>query len=62
MMFICRKRKDNYLTGTAMAPWKEDPKFKVWKSENNMVMSWLINFMNNEIGENFMFYVRAKDI
>ena len=37
-------------------------KFKVWKSENNMVMSWLINFMNNDIGENFMFYGRAKDI
>ena len=62
MMFICRKGKDNYLTGTAMAPRKEDPKFKVWKSENNMVMSWLINFMNNDIGENFMFYGRAKDI
>ena len=27
-----------------------------------MVMSWLINSMTNEIGENFLLYVTAKDI
>ena len=35
---------------------KEDPKFKGWKVENNMVMSWLINSVNNDIGENFILY------
>ena len=30
---------------------KEDSKFKEWKTENNMVMSWLINSMNNDVGE-----------
>ena len=27
-----------------------------------MVMSWLINSMNNDIGENFLLYETAKDI
>ncbi|KAL6323004.1 hypothetical protein AAG906_023621 [Vitis piasezkii] len=55
-------RKDDYLTGAVTAPPPEDPKFKTWKSENSMVMSWLINFMTNEIGEDFMFYETAKEI
>ena len=62
MMFVCGEGKDDYLTGAAKAPSKEDPKFKVWKTENNMVMSWLINSKNIEIGENFMFYGTAKEI
>ena len=35
---------------------KEDPKFKEWKVQNNMVMSLLINLMNNDMGENFVLY------
>ena len=62
MMFICGKGKDDYLTGVASPPTKEDPKFKGWKAENNMVMSWLINSMNNEIGKNFLLYETAKEI
>lgn len=53
MMFVCGKMKDDYLTGVAAAPNKDDPKYRARKSENNMVMSWLINSMVNEIGENF---------
>ncbi|RVW90308.1 hypothetical protein CK203_036736 [Vitis vinifera] len=56
MMFICGKSKDDHLTRAVTIPKKEDPTFKVWKSENNMVMSWLINSMTNEIGENFLPY------
>ena len=41
---------------------KTDPKFRVWKTENHMVMSWLINSMNTDIGENFLFYGTAKEI
>ena len=62
MMFICRKRRDDHLTGLTVPPSKEDPKYKTWKSENNMVMSRFINSMTNEIGENFLLYVTAKDI
>ena len=61
-MFICGKGKHDYLTGTVPCPTKEDPKFNVWKAENNMVMSWLINSMNNDIGENFILYEMTQEI
>ncbi|EXB70633.1 hypothetical protein L484_023818 [Morus notabilis] len=49
MMYICGKGKDEYLTGEIIPPKEGDPTFRLWKTENNMVMSWLINSMTNEI-------------
>ena len=62
MMFICGKSKYDHLTRAITIPKKEDPTFKVWKLENNMIMSWLINYVTNEIGENFLLYGTAKEI
>ena len=62
MLFICGKGKEDYLTGDTTAPDKKEPTYKGWKAENSMVMSWLINSMNNDIGENFLLYENAKDI
>ncbi|KAK2972599.1 hypothetical protein RJ640_007068 [Escallonia rubra] len=61
-MFISGKGKEDYLTGTIETPSKDDPIYKKWNPENHMVMSWLINTMNLEIGQNFMFYETAKEI
>ena len=61
-MYICRKGKDEYLTGEVISPPTGDPKFKKWKTENNIVMSWLVNSMTNEIGENFLLYNTTHDI
>lgn len=60
-MIIFGKGKDDYLTGVATRPQKADPKFKECNPENNMVMSWPIN-LNIEIGEDLMFYGKAKKI
>lgn len=62
IMFICGKGKDEYLTSTTKSPAINDPKFKSWKAENNMVMSWLINSMNNDVGENFLLYETTSEI
>ncbi|XP_059649898.1 uncharacterized protein LOC132295608 [Cornus florida] len=62
MMYVCGKGKDDYLTGEITAPAKEDPKFKTWKAENMMVMSWFVNSMTTEVGENFMFYATTKEM
>ncbi|XP_075475242.1 uncharacterized protein LOC142505984 [Primulina tabacum] len=61
-MFICGKSKDDYITGVATAPKEDDSTFKAWKANNNMVMSWLVNSMNPEIGENFLLYSTAAEI
>ena len=61
-MFICGRGKDEYLIGEIVPPKNVDPKFRTWKVENNLVMSWLINSMTNEIGENFLLYSTAQEI
>ncbi|XP_073311360.1 uncharacterized protein [Primulina huaijiensis] len=61
-MFICGKSKDDYITGAATAPKEDDSTFKAWKANNNMVMSWLVNSMTPEIGENFLLYATAAEI
>lgn len=62
MMFICGQGNDDYLTGVA-PKWKiDDPMYKVWKTENNMVMLWLINSITNEVGENFILYETTQEI
>ncbi|XP_024027458.1 uncharacterized protein LOC112093390 [Morus notabilis] len=61
-MYICGKGEDEYLTGKIILPLEGDPKFRLWKTENNMVMSWLVNSMTNEIGENFLLYSTVREI
>ncbi|KAL6311476.1 hypothetical protein AAG906_012064 [Vitis piasezkii] len=61
-IFICGKGKEEYLTGAIVQPKEDAPGYRTWKLENSMVMSWLINSMTNDIGENFMYYGTAKEI
>ncbi|KAF7825162.1 Retrovirus-related Pol polyprotein from transposon RE1 [Senna tora] len=42
------KGKEDYLTNSTKHQ-PDDPKFKTWNAENQMVMSWLINSMDLEI-------------
>ncbi|XP_022857417.1 uncharacterized protein LOC111378451 [Olea europaea var. sylvestris] len=62
MMFINGRSRDDCLTGVAAQPSSSDPIFRVWRAENNLVMSWLIGSMTTEIGENFLLYTTAKEI
>ncbi|KAL4562842.1 hypothetical protein LXL04_026873 [Taraxacum kok-saghyz] len=61
-IFIGGKGKEEYLSDDLVQPEEKSPEFKRWKAENNMVMSWLLNTMIPEIGEQFMFYKTASEI
>lgn len=61
-MFIIGRGKDDYLYGDITVPSPTDPRFRQWRSENSMIMSWLISSMTPEIGENFMLYTTAAEI
>ena len=54
MMYVRVKGKDDHLTGEKEGPSKDDPKYKLWKSKNK-IMSWLVNFMEKDMGLTFMF-------
>ncbi|GAV56850.1 UBN2_3 domain-containing protein [Cephalotus follicularis] len=62
MIFIYGKGKDDYITGTAISPEESSARYRMWKAENHMVMSWLLNSMTIKMGENFMYYQIAKEI
>ena len=61
-MFVCGRGKDGHLTGETAAPEATDPKFRSWKTDNHLVMSWLINSTTTQVGENFLLHKRAKEI
>ncbi|KAL5574355.1 hypothetical protein UlMin_023952 [Ulmus minor] len=61
-IYIYGRGKDEYLTGEVYIPAATEPKYQTWKIENHMVMSWLINSMTTEVGENFLLYKIAKEI
>ena len=62
MMFINGKGRDDYLTGAVVQPNTSDANYKLWGSENNMVMSLLINSMTMEISESFLLYSTVQEI
>lgn len=62
MMFIYGNGKKEFLSGSSKHPASTDGKFKSWNAENNMLMSWLINSMVLDIGENVLLYSSAKEI
>ena len=62
LMYVCGKEKEEDLTDEISIPKKSDPKYRIWKKENHMIMSWLINSMKIEVVENFLLYKIAKEI
>ncbi|RVW73200.1 Retrovirus-related Pol polyprotein from transposon RE1 [Vitis vinifera] len=62
LMFIRGKEKDDYITGASAAPETTASTYKKWIAENNMVMSWLVNSMTTDIGENFLSFDTTKEI
>lgn len=38
LMFICGKGKDDHITGMEKPPKEEDPGYRVWKTNNSMVV------------------------
>ncbi|XP_073279534.1 uncharacterized protein [Primulina huaijiensis] len=55
-------RKDGYLTGDKKALSEDDPMYATWDAENSMVMTWLVNSMEEEIGANYMCFPTAYEL
>ncbi|KAH7567938.1 hypothetical protein JRO89_XS07G0193700 [Xanthoceras sorbifolium] len=61
-MYIRGEGKTDYLLVDLATPEETNPGYKRWMTKNNMIMSWLVNSMIIEIGENFLLYCTAKEI
>ncbi|XP_073062852.1 uncharacterized protein [Primulina eburnea] len=54
--------KLGYLTGETTIPAETEPTFKTWRSENSLVMAWLLNSMELSIAKPHMFMKTAKEV
>ena len=61
-MYICGKGKMGYLTGDHKEPDDSNPQHDVWDAENSMVMTWLVNSMEEEISSNYICYSTTKEL
>ncbi|CAN1146522.1 hypothetical protein LINPERHAP1_LOCUS1372 [Linum perenne] len=61
-MYIRGRSKMGYLTGATTKPEETATNFATWDAENSMVMTWLVNSMNEEIGANYLGYSTAKEL
>lgn len=61
-MFVMGRSKDDYLYSNMQISSTTNPQFHQWKTNNAMIMSWLISSMTLEIGTNFIVYATAADI
>ena len=52
-LFIREKGKFGYLTSAISQPKPKDSYYETWEAENSMIMSWLINSMEPEIGKTY---------
>ena len=61
-MVIRRHRKIGYLHGTIKKPKETDPTFHTQYASNSIVMAWLVNSIEENIGENYMYCSTAKEL
>ncbi|TXG60001.1 hypothetical protein EZV62_014574 [Acer yangbiense] len=61
-MYIRDKGKIVYLTGDKIEPPITNAQHAVWDSENSMVMSWLVNSMEEVISANYLGFSTAKEM
>ena len=61
-MYIRGQGKIGYITGDMKASPVNDPLFDCWDAENSMVMSWLVNSMEEDISSNYMCYTTALEL
>jgi hypothetical protein len=61
-MNICGRGKLGYLNGEKIKPAETGAQYTVWDTENSMLMSWLVNSMEEEIAANYLSYSTAKEM
>ncbi|XP_073224569.1 uncharacterized protein [Cicer arietinum] len=54
--------KYGFLTGEVQMPATTDPNYRFWKSENSVIIVWLLSNMESTIRKSFMFLPTAKEV
>lgn len=62
LMFIRGKGKEDHLLNSDALLDKTEVEIKIWKTDDSMLMAWLINSMTPEIIENFLLFQSSREI
>ncbi|KAH9744843.1 retrotran gag 3 domain-containing protein [Citrus sinensis] len=61
-MYIRGRGKLGYRTRDKKATATEDPMYATWDAENSIVMTWLVNSMDEDISSNYLCYSTATKL
>ncbi|RVW65751.1 hypothetical protein CK203_057721 [Vitis vinifera] len=61
-IYIRGRGKMGYLTGEKKASIVDDLNYAIWDVENSMVMTWLVNSMEEDISCNYMCYPTTQEL
>ncbi|RVW73624.1 hypothetical protein CK203_056986 [Vitis vinifera] len=61
-MYIRERGKMGYLMGEKKAPVVNDLNYAIWDAENSMVMTWLVNSMEEDISSNYMYCPTTQEL
>ena len=59
-LLIRGKWKLGYLIGVTNAPKNDDSGFQTWDLKHSMIMAWLVNSMELQIGQTYIFFTYSK--
>ncbi|CAL5408373.1 unnamed protein product [Camellia sinensis] len=62
LQFLSTRRSNSTMQREVSKPAADDPNLKTWRSENSLVIAWLIYSMEPAIGKPHLFLPTAKDV
>ncbi|XP_022848803.1 uncharacterized protein LOC111371127 [Olea europaea var. sylvestris] len=62
LMVIRGRGRLGYVTGTTIKPDESDPTYATWDAQNSMVMAWIVNSMEEDIRESYLYYSTTKEL
>ncbi|KAB5514812.1 hypothetical protein DKX38_028718 [Salix brachista] len=62
LISLSAKNKLGFINGTIPTPVETDPKFMLWQRCNDMVLSWILNSLNQEIASSVLYVETPSEI
>jgi len=62
LISLSAKNKLGFINGTILIPGESDPKYMLWQRCNDMVLSWILNSLNQELANSVLYVETPSEI
>ena len=62
LISLSTKNKLGFINGTILIPRETDPKYMLWQRCNDMILSWILNSLNQEIANSVLYVETPSEI